>query len=165
MSRSDNDDVQRFSDPLESFGQVARLTFRAFARSLEQRIVHHGVTIGQWRFLRELWREDGITQRELSERLSMREPSTVAAVRSLETAGLVRRVRDTCDRRKIRIHLTPRARRLREPLLRHVRDVNVIATEGIPKKDLDTTRKVLLQLMANLNAAGANRLLVDEEEA
>lgn len=165
MSRKQDEDLERFSDPLQSFGQVARLTFRAFARSLEQRIVEHGVTIGQWRFLRELWREDGITQRELSERLSMREPSTVAAVRSLETAGLVRRVRDASDRRKIRIHLTPRARRLREPLLRHVRDVNLIATEGIPEKDLETTRQVLLKLMANLNAAGADQLLVDEESA
>jgi len=165
MSESDGDDWERFADPLQSFGQVARLTFRVFARSLEQRITAHGVTIGQWRFLRELWREDGITQRELSERLSMREPSTVAAVRSLETADLVRRVRDTDDRRKIRIYLTPRARRLRKPLLRHVRDVNAIATEGVPKKDLETTRRVLLQLMDNLKAAGADRLLVDEEEA
>lgn len=164
MSRME-DDLERFSDPLESFGQVARLTFRAFARSLGQRITSHGVTIGQWRFLRELWREDGITQRELSERLSMREPSTVAAVRSLESAGLVRRVRDDFDRRKIRVYLTPRARRLREPLLRHVRDVNAIATAGVSRKDLETTRRVLLQLMANLNAAGANSLLVDEEQA
>lgn len=165
VSRSDKNDAERFSDPLESFGQVARLTFRAFARSLELRIVDHGVTIGQWRFLRELWREDGITQRELSERLSMREPSTVAAVRSLEASGLVRRVRDEQDRRKMRIHLTPRARRLREPLLKHVRDVNRIATSGVAKKDLETTRRVLLTLMANLNAAGADQILVDEEEA
>lgn len=165
MSQAELDDLERFSDPLQSFGQVARLTFRAFARSLEQRIVAHGVTIGQWRFLRELWREDGITQRELSERLSMREPSTVAAVRSLEAAGLVRRVRDDVDRRKIRIYLTPRARRLRKPLLGHVRDVNAIATKGVAGKDLETTRRVLLQLMDNLNAAGADRLMVDEEEA
>jgi DNA-binding MarR family transcriptional regulator len=74
-------------------------------------------------------------------------------------------VRDDCDRRKIRIHLTPQARRLREPLLGHVRDVNLIATEGVPRKDLETTRRVLLQLMANLNAAGANQLMVDEEQA
>jgi DNA-binding MarR family transcriptional regulator len=89
----------------------------------------------------------------------------VAAVRSLESSGLVRRVRDETDRRKIRIYLTPRARELREPLLRHVRDVNLIATEGLAKKDLETTRRVLLELMNNLNAAGANRMLVDEEQA
>jgi len=147
------DNLERFADPLQSFGHLARLTFRAFARSLEQRTLPHGITIGQWRFLRELWREDGITQRELSGRLSMREPSTVGAVRSLETAGLVRRVRDDCDRRKIRIYLTPRAKRLRAPLLGHVRDVNLVAAAGIPREDLDVARRVLLQLMHNLDAA------------
>lgn len=157
-------DAERFGDPLQSYGHVARLTFRAFARTLEERILPHDITIGQWRFLRELWREDGITQRELSERLSMREPSTVAAVRSLENAGLVRRVRDSCDRRKIRIHLTSRAKRLRLPLLRHVRDVNVMATEGIPQKDLDTTRRVLLQLIANLEAGAEGPLATGEAE-
>lgn len=149
---AEHDDLEPFGDPLHSFGHLARLTFRSFARTLEQRILPHGITIGQWRFLRELWREDGITQRELSERLSMREPSTVSAVRSLEAAGLVRRVRDRCDRRKIRIHLTGRARKLRVPLLRHVRDVNALATAGIPAEDLETTRRVLVQLMRNLGA-------------
>jgi DNA-binding MarR family transcriptional regulator len=163
--QAEQDDVERFGDPLQSFGHLARLTFRVFARSLEERILPHGITIGQWRFLRELWREDGITQRELSERLSMREPSTVAAVRSLENAGLVRRVRDQCDRRKIRIHLTATARRLRGPLLRHVRDVNAEATAGISKKDLDVTHRVLLQLMENLESIpGANHALTEVDE-
>ncbi len=160
----DTADLDRFGDPLQSFGHLARLTFRAFARTLEQRILPQGITIGQWRFLRELWREDGITQRELSERLSMREPSTVGAVRSLEAAGLVRRVRDREDRRKIRIHLTPRAKRLRVPLLRHVRDVNVVATAGIPAQDLETTRRVLLQLMDNLAAAQPGQAPLSEVE-
>ncbi len=159
---TDAEDAERFGDPLQSFGHLARLTFRAFARALEKRILPHGVTIGQWRFLRELWREDGITQRELSERLSMREPSTVGAVRSLESAGLVRRVRNEGDRRKIHIHLTPRARRLRLPLLRHVRGVNAIATAGIPPEDLEVTRRVLLQLMSNLEEAEGDDLPLSE---
>ena len=157
-------DEEQFGDPLKSYGHVARLTFRAFARSLEQRTLPRGITIGQWRFLRELWREDGITQRELSERLSMREPSTVAAVRSLENAALVRRVRDDHDKRKIRVPLTPRAKRLRLPLLRHVRDVNALATEGIPARDLETTRRVLLQLIANLEACSGGQLTRGEAE-
>jgi MarR family transcriptional regulator, transcriptional regulator for hemolysin len=148
-------DIDRFADPLESYGHLARLTFRTFARALEQRTIEYGITIGQWRFLRELWREDGITQRELSVRLDMREPSTVAAVRSLQAAGLIRRVRDKADRRKVRIHLTARAKRLRTPLLEHVRDVNCLATAGISERDLQTTRKVCLQLIANLQAANA----------
>jgi MarR family transcriptional regulator, transcriptional regulator for hemolysin len=159
-----DDDWERFADPLQSFGHLARVTFRTFARNLEQRTLPHGITIGQWRFLRELWREDGITQRELSSRLDMREPSTVAAVRSLENAGLVRRVRDKEDRRKIRVHLTPKAKRLRVPLLRHVRDVNAIATAGIAQRDLDTARRVLTGLIANLNAASDRTPLSEDAE-
>lgn len=165
MKQSEKRTGESFADPMQSFGRAARLTFRAFARTVEQRIRPHGVTIGQWRFLRELWQEDGVTQRELSDRLSMREPSTVGAVRSLEKAGLVHRERDQGDRRKIRIHLTPRARQLRGPLLDHVREINRIATAGIAEEDLETTWRVLQQLSANLNAAGANALLVDEERA
>lgn len=160
----DTDDWERFADPLQSFGHLARVTFRTFARNLEQRTLPHGITIGQWRFLRELWREDGITQRELSARLDMREPSTVAAVRSLENAGLVRRVRDNEDKRKIRVYLTAKAKRLRVPLLRHVRDVNAIATAGIPTRDLETARRVFLALMANLNAASGQSPLSEDAE-
>jgi MarR family transcriptional regulator, transcriptional regulator for hemolysin len=153
--RPDAEDIERFAEPLESYGHLARVTFRTFARALEQRTIEYGITIGQWRFLRELWREDGITQRELSERLDMREPSTVAAVRSLQAAGLIRRVRDPLDRRKIRVYLTPRARRLRKPLLGHVRDVNRLATTGISERDLEITRRVCQQLIDNLRSATA----------
>ena len=65
--------------------------FRSFSRALERRTLEHGVSAGQWRFLRQLWLEDGITQRELSARVGMREPTTVVALKSLEAAGLVRR--------------------------------------------------------------------------
>jgi MarR family transcriptional regulator, transcriptional regulator for hemolysin len=157
--------IERYANPFESFGHLARVTFRTFARTLEQRITAYGVTIGQWRFLRELWREDGVTQRELSERLDLREPSTVAAVRSLEAAGLIRRVPDATDRRKVRIHLTPHAARLRRPLLEHVMEVNRIATRGIPKSDLETARRVFLKMIENLNrvARPDDRLTTDAD--
>ena len=61
--------------------------------SLEKRISPHGVTRGQWYFLRVLWEEDGLSQRELSVRVGMMEPTTVIALRSMEKAGLVRRAR------------------------------------------------------------------------
>jgi len=156
MSNPDSADTrghERFADPLQSFGHVARVAYRAFSQALAQRIEPYGITIGQWRFLRELWREDGITQRELSSRLGMREPSTVAAVRSLEEAGLVRRSRCDSDRRRNHVHLTDKARRLREPLLEHVAAVNAFASEGIPHAELELARRVFLRMAAQLDSA------------
>ena len=53
-----------FADPNNSVGYLCRIAFRSFSRAMEMRTQPHGVSSGQWRFLRVLWREDGITQRE-----------------------------------------------------------------------------------------------------
>src|SRR5262249_57263649 len=67
--------------PDESSGYLVRDAHRAFQRLLERRIAAYGVTRGQWYFLRALWNEDGLTQRELSARVGMMEPTTVIALR------------------------------------------------------------------------------------
>ena len=63
-----------------SIGYVLRDTYRGFSRVLQSKIAPHGVSIGQWYFLRVLWEEDGLTQRELSQRVGMMEPTTVTAL-------------------------------------------------------------------------------------
>src|SRR6202008_1702523 len=101
----------------ESAGFLVRDANRAFQRLLEKRIAPYGVTRGQWYFLRVLWTTDGLSQRELSARGGMMEPTTVIALRSMEKAGLIRRVRNGDDRRKVRVLLTAKAKRLRNELL------------------------------------------------
>ena len=90
----------------ESAGYLVRDAHRAFQRLLEKRIAAYGVTRGQWYFLRVLWTEDGLSQRELSARVGMMEPTTVIALRSMEKAGLIRRVRSADDKRKAQVWLT-----------------------------------------------------------
>src|SRR5262249_36942587 len=92
--------------PTESSGYLVRDTHRAFQRLLERRIAAYGVTRGQWYFLRVLWNEDGLTQRELSARVGMMEPTTVIALRSMEKSGLIRRRRSTDDKRRSHVWLT-----------------------------------------------------------
>ena len=76
-------------------------------------------------------KEDGSSQRELSARVGMMEPTTVIALRGMERAGLIRGARGTQDRRVTRVHLTPKARRLRERLLQISQGVNDQSAEGI----------------------------------
>src|SRR5215207_10996074 len=115
----------------ESDGYLVRDAHRAFQRLLERRIAPHGVTRGQWYFLRVLWTKDGLSQRELSERVGMMEPTTVIALRSMEKAGLIRRVRSTDDRRVTHVWLTPKAKRMRDGLLTLARAINAQADDGI----------------------------------
>ncbi len=109
--------------PRQSSGYLVRDAHRAFQRLLERRIAPYGVTRGQWYFLRVLWTHDGLSQRELSARVGMMEPTTVIALRSMEKAGLIQRQRSDDDRRKVRVLLTAKAKRLRNELLAVARGI------------------------------------------
>lgn len=139
-----------YENPHNSIGYLTRIAFRLFTRQLERRTLPKGVSSGQWPFLRVLWNEEGMTQRELSRRVGMQEPTTVTALNSLVKAGFVRREPSTEDRRKIHVFLTPKARQLRAELMVCVAEVNDIASQGIPEADMAVVRRVLVQLSENL---------------
>lgn len=137
--------------PRLSSGYLVRDAHRAFQRLLERRIAPYGVTRGQWYFLRVLWTSDGLSQRELSARVGMMEPTTVIALRSMEKAGLVQRVRSENDRRKVRVLLTAKAKRLRNELLGVARAITDEAESGITARDLASFRRIIAQMTANLD--------------
>ena len=143
-------EIQLYADPTNSIGYLTRIAFRAFSRALEVRTSPHGVSSGQWRFLRVLWREDGLTQRELSRRVGMREPTTVIALKSLERSGFVKRQKSVQDRRKVHVFLTPEARALEATLLPAVAEVNAVALAGLTPTEIDILRKALTQVGRNL---------------
>ena len=137
--------------PQTSSGYLVRDAHRAFQRLLERRIAAYGVSRGQWYFLRVLWITDGLSQRELSARVGMMEPTTVIALRSMEKSGLIRRVRGDDDRRKVRVLLTPKAKRLRDELLTVARSITDEAEHGIAARDLTAFRRVITRMTANLD--------------
>jgi MarR family transcriptional regulator, organic hydroperoxide resistance regulator len=137
--------------PRLSSGYLVRDAHRAFQRLLERRIAPYGVTRGQWYFLRVLWTSDGLSQRELSARVGMMEPTTVIALRSMEKSGLISRVRSEDDRRKVRVLLTAKAKRLRTELLGVARGITEAAEAGIAARDLAGFRRVIARMTANLD--------------
>ena len=137
--------------PRLSSGYLVRDAHRAFQRLLERRIATYGVTRGQWYFLRVLWIADGLSQRELSARVGMMEPTTAIALRSMERAQLIRRLRADDDRRKVRVFLTAKAKRLRHELLTIARGITADAEQGLAARDLDTFRRVIARMTANLD--------------
>ena len=139
-------------DSETSVGYLLRDTYRAFSKVLQARISTQGVTIGQWFFLRVLWDEDGLTQRELSQRVGMMEPTTVTALNGMEKSGYVKRVRNAEDKRKVNIFLTEKGRALRNVLLPHAIDVNIRGVAGVPSEDVEALRRTLHAMKRNLEA-------------
>ena len=137
--------------PALSSGYLVRDAHRAFQHELEKRIARYGVTKGQWYFLRVLWIEDGLSQRELSGRVGMMEPTTAIALRTMQKAGLIRRSRSREDKRVAHVRLTPKAKRLRARLLPVARGIVEDAQKGIPASDLRIFRRVIARLRENLD--------------
>lgn len=139
-----------YTNPENSIGYLARVVFRSFSRLLERKTLTHDVSAGQWRFLRQLWREDGITQRELSARVGMREPTTVVALKSLEKAQLITRMKTDDDRRKTYIFLTPYAKKLELKLAPMNAEIHEIATRGMSDSEVETLQLLLRRVIDNL---------------
>ena len=138
--------------PSRSVGYLVRQTHRAFTRALQARIAPHGVSIGMWFFLRALWQEDGVSQRELSQRVGMMEPTTASALTNMERKGLVRRIRNRTDRRVVNVFLTERGRVLRRELLPLAAEVNEAALRGVSVNEVAQLRALLAKLRTRLDA-------------
>ena len=136
----------------ESVGYQIRATHRLLQRFLQVKIEPHGITLGMWYFLRALWHEDGLTQRELSNRVGTMEPTTLSAIVIMEKNGLVRRVRNQDDRRKWHIYLTPKGRSLRGKLLPLAREVVDTAVQNLSRSDVTQLLNGLAEVQKSLSA-------------
>jgi DNA-binding MarR family transcriptional regulator len=136
----------------ESIGYQIRTTHRAMQRFLQFKIAPHGITLGMWYFLRALWHEDGLTQRELSNRAGTMEPTTLSAILIMEKKGLVRRVRNPDDRRKWHIHLTPKGRALKSKLVPLAREVVDTAVQNLARGEVAQLLKALAEVQNSVHA-------------
>jgi MarR family transcriptional regulator, organic hydroperoxide resistance regulator len=136
-----------FSD---SIGYQLRVTHRALQRYLQAMIQPHGITIGMWYFLRALWDEDGQTQRELSRRIGISEPTALNAIAAMERIGIVTRERDKDDGRKLNVRLTSKGHDLKAVLLPRAIHVVDTATSGFSPAQLRTLLMSLEAVQQNL---------------
>lgn len=134
----------------DSTGHLVALAARLFGRALQLRIAEHGVSVGQWPLLLILWDEDGLTQRELSRRVHIEEPTTARTLERMERDGLVRRVRNQQDRRQINVFVTEHAAQLRDELIPCAQEVNALATHGLSEQDKTKINSLLSYMIARL---------------
>ena len=133
-----------------SLGYIVKVAHRAFTRALQECLKPHGVTLAQWYFLRELWIEEGLSQRELSRRVGVSEPTTVTALALMVRRKLAERRRRGGDRRTLYIYLTPKGRALRGTLLDDGLKVNNDAARGLAAADVERLKQLLLRAVDNL---------------
>lgn len=72
-----------------------------------------GLTYPQYLVMLVLWEGDGLMVSELGQRLSLDSGTLTPLLKRLEAAGLVSRLRDADDERRVHIHLTAAGRKLK----------------------------------------------------
>ena len=136
--------------PNDRLAHLVRDAGRAYTRALQLRLADHGVPFGHWTFLRILWETDGLTQRQLSDRAGVMEPSTFAAMKNMEALGYIERRQLPDNKKNMYVHLTPLGRALKKKLVPLAEDTNQVSTQGLSASDIQTARRVLLAILSNL---------------
>ena len=72
-----------------------------------------GLTYPQYLAMLVLWEQDGVMVSELGERLYLDSGTLTPLLKRLELAGLIARVRDVADERRVHITLTTAGRKLK----------------------------------------------------
>ncbi|MBO0140892.1 MarR family transcriptional regulator [Agrobacterium sp. Ap1] len=89
-------------------GQLARV----FSRSLQKRASTLGFSPGQFPVLLELWQEDGLTQKQLLDKLEVEQATLANTLARMERDGLIVRTPHPTDKRAQIITLTELGRSL-----------------------------------------------------
>jgi DNA-binding MarR family transcriptional regulator len=139
----------------DSIAYQLRNTYKCFVQNLMPYLDQYDISIGMWYYLRVLWEEDGLTQRQISERVGLVAPTTVEQLKNMEKRGLLERWRSNEDRRKIHVFLTAEGRALRDKLLPSAPLVNAVALKGLTPGEIGFLRLVLTRMQHNLIAHAA----------
>ena len=139
-----------------SIAWLIRDIHRLYTATLEPLVSREGVTVCHWYYLRILSEHDGLTQRELSDKVGVHPNTAVPALDNMEKHGLVKRVRDASDRRRMCVHLTPKGRRLRDEMIPHVKAMVYRSIAHLTPAELDTFFKVMNRIEQNLVAEGGD---------
>jgi DNA-binding MarR family transcriptional regulator len=135
---------------LDSLGYQIGLLSRLFDRRLQEVLKTCGVAPGQFAPLVMLFEQDGLTQAELCRRINVEQPTMANTLERMERDGLIKRKADTEDKRRALVHLTPRAREMRELVMENARAVAGRAVARLSAADQDDMFRLLARMVENL---------------
>jgi MarR family transcriptional regulator, transcriptional regulator for hemolysin len=142
--------IQRY-DFRNSIGYIINRTAKAFIKALDSQLREKvGVTAGQWKVLVMLVDQNGLTQKEIADRLGLDGATLIPIIDKMEKDKLVVRKVDPADRRNNRIYRTERAEALWDKMIQCVSSIKEISLKGIPDQNVKIMKDVLENIWQNL---------------
>lgn len=135
----------------KSLGYVVNHLSRLMTQALGDETANLGVTPGQLPVLMCLWEQDGLTQRELYQRVHIEQATMSNTLSRMERDGLVKRKPDPDDRRASRVMLTPKAKKIEAAIDEATKTVTKKALGNLKKKDKKTVMDLMGSMIDNLD--------------
>lgn len=146
-----------FSSSRRGIEAGLRQVHRLYIRLLQEHLAKRGLSVAQYLHLRILWETDGLAQNEISHRLGIEKASSTGVLDALEADGLIQRVRDTADRRRLLVFLSPKGHALRDTILPFAHQVAEVAGQKVPQQDLAAFFRTIDRMIINLDQALGRR--------
>lgn len=119
--------------------------------AFNKRLMRLGITRVQWTALYFLGQDEWMNQRELGEKMNIKEATVARLVNRMERDGCIVRYRDEADKRVSHIALTERGIELRARLLPEGQKMSEIFGKNISNEDMCVFKRVLRQIIINVN--------------
>lgn len=149
MKRAAREAADELADSLDFLIRDTRLRLYKF---IESRIAGQGVPLRLWFPLRALYKNEGITQRELGRMLGYGDAHAGVIVGVMQRHRLVERQPSRLDKRRIDLYLTPAGKKMAQATLRQLRAVNARITAGFTAAEAETLQRLLRRAHENLEA-------------
>lgn len=131
------------------FGLIGQIMHLSMERA-RQMFGQYDLKPGQAGILLILNKEGEMSQRELSEKMNLTQPSITAAIQKMERQGYIRRTPDSRDQRMLRLSLTEKSRALIQRAKEDTARLEETMLTGISLEERLLLRRILTQMRENL---------------
>lgn len=132
-------------------GSLVRRISRNLTNILDQKLSHLGITSSQVRILASLWNQDGLTQKDLVQKIGIRPASLTKIIDGMVSKGWLNRRPDPKDGRFNRIYLTQQGKEVRIIVNSKVEEAEEIMLKDFSEEEMAVLKKMLLRMMNNTN--------------
>ena len=109
-----------------------------------------GLYPGQPRVLHALWKEDGLSQKQLGQELNIKPSTVTVMINRMEKAGLVKRMQDKEDLRVSKVYLEQKGIELKDDISEVGSKVNEMTFAGFSQQEKELMADFLQRITENL---------------
>ena len=134
----------------QSVGKYISIIHRTGSSFLSKEFSKFNIGSGQYMYLIHLYKNDGLSQEELTEILNIDKGTTAKSIKKLETEGFVMRVKDKNDKRINRVYLTPKALEIKDEFLSSINAWENTLTSNLSYAEKEQSLTLLKKITYNI---------------